>query len=350
MTQPSGLFLPTSAHEFAVVQLWWPAFNNTLPSLFSLDIYRSPEFRPLPIDPRHDELPMILNTFYPRALINWHAPYRKYRLCLIEASDLFPIQIGAFLEAEQVLAIVERSEIRTSLTHFRRYWYQKRNCPSFAILFLALFSDFCEACLSPEDYERLIFDETRGIGIGLSKRERQDLKAYTSSLRVTTLSIPYPLDLTTLEGHGGISLSFEDVVLDDDEGNTGQSSVPRNPSFPRTPRAARTSGQSALGSPGSPSSSLQLYGAVFPRAHSLVLRIIFGLALTLNDGKFWIFGRSEAIATRVKVTVPVRSSWTVFVYHFVLLVVDLAIRPSFCILCLAIYYRHLHLATESREH
>ncbi|KAJ3884584.1 hypothetical protein GG344DRAFT_71223 [Lentinula edodes] len=281
VTQPSGLFLPTSAHEFAVLQLWWPAFDNTLPSLFSLDIYRSPEFRPLPIDPRHNELPMTLNTFYPQALVNWHAPYRKYRLCLLEASDLFralsyvqrsfiaafkspnvAIQNGAFLEAEQVLAIVERSEIRTSLTHFRRYWYQKRNCPSFAILFLTLFSDFC-----------------------LSKRERQDLKAYTSSLRVTTLSIHYPLDLTTLEGQLLIAVDrasrspeivhpqflesfrpqwedfpflqayFEDVVLDDDEGNTGQSSVPRNPSFPRTPRAARTSGQSALGSPDSPSSS-----------------------------------------------------------------------------------------------
>lgn len=134
VTQPSGLFLPNSAHEFAVLQLWWPAFDNTLPSLFSLDIYRSPEFRPLPIDPRRDELPMTLNTFYPQALVNWHAPYRKYHLCLLEASDLFralsyvqrsfvvafespnvAIQVGAFLKAEQVLAIVERSEIRTSL-------------------------------------------------------------------------------------------------------------------------------------------------------------------------------------------------------------------------------------------
>ncbi|KAJ3926745.1 MAG: hypothetical protein NXY57DRAFT_966197 [Lentinula lateritia] len=285
VTQPSGLFLPNSAHEFAVLQLWWPAFDNTLPSLFSLDIYRSPEFRPLPIDPRRDELPMTLNTFYPQALVNWHAPYRKYHLCLLEASDLFralsyvqrsfvvafespnvAIQVGAFLKAEQVLAIVERSEIRTSLTHFRRYWYQKRNCPSFAILFLGLFSDFCEACLSPEDYERLIFDETRGIGIGLSKRERQDLKSYRSSSRVTALSImiPYPLDLTTLEGQLLIAFDrasrspeivhpqslesfrpqwedfpflqayFEDVVLDDDKGNTGQSSVPRNLSHSTT--------------------------------------------------------------------------------------------------------------------
>ncbi|KAJ3911253.1 hypothetical protein F5877DRAFT_86243, partial [Lentinula edodes] len=215
-----GLILPATAGDSEQLLQWWPTFRNEYPPMLSLPRYSSITFTSLPTTSlaSRGKNPQV-TTFYPHVLAYWYQTgpnstfstaeaYHLYRaLAFIQRavigtfeSPTVASRADTFPDDEKVRAMVQREEIRHSFDHFRNCWYQRRNCPAFAMLFVALFCDFCETCLSPVAYRRFIYDETTKLGLGLSQQERVALQPLKGLYRVTTLGLPLPLDTQTCEG------------------------------------------------------------------------------------------------------------------------------------------------------
>ncbi|KAJ3912016.1 hypothetical protein F5877DRAFT_85276 [Lentinula edodes] len=215
-----GLILPATTGDSEQLLQWWPTFRNEYPPMLSLPRYSSITFTSLPTTSlaARGKNPQV-TSFYLHVLAYWYQTGPNSTFSTVEAYHLYRAlafiqravigtfesptvasRADTFPDDEKVRAMVQHEEIRHSFDHFRNCWYQRRNCPAFAMLFVALFCDFCETCLSPVAYRRFIYDETTKLGLGLSQQERVALQPLKGLYRVTTLGLPLPLDTQTCEG------------------------------------------------------------------------------------------------------------------------------------------------------
>ncbi|KAJ3816481.1 hypothetical protein F5880DRAFT_1512628, partial [Lentinula raphanica] len=210
------LFLPSTPAESNTLQKLWRKFPNTLESAF-----KQPEFEPvddmdfpqrLPSD-YQDQVP---TNFYPSQLVQMYPPFAKGPLCRVNASFLYrglrlvqeaisEVQASNKSRAKtqaNIIQLLEDPVIQNALKHYRRFWHRSRSCPLFALRFVCLFCDYCERYLEAAEYTRLVYDEARSTGFGVSLALRTAVKNFLKSTTPTmaTLAIPIPFDALSREG------------------------------------------------------------------------------------------------------------------------------------------------------
>ncbi|KAJ3716825.1 hypothetical protein C8R42DRAFT_724474 [Lentinula raphanica] len=181
------LFLPSTPAESNTLQKLWRKFPNTIESAF-----KQPEFEPvddmdfpqrLPSD-YQDQVP---TNFYPSQLVQMYPPFAKGPLCRVNASFLYR---GLRLVQEAI------SEIQAS---------NKSRAKTQANIIQLLEDPVIQNALrylEAAEYTRLVYDEARSTGFGVSLALRTAVKNFLKSTTPTmaTLAIPISFDALSREG------------------------------------------------------------------------------------------------------------------------------------------------------
>ncbi|KAJ3831414.1 hypothetical protein F5878DRAFT_667580 [Lentinula raphanica] len=209
------LFLPATVSESNRLQKGWPRFPNSFSSAFELPRYASREKADLSSTLFQDTSKQIPTTFYPRLLTRFVDAFstgpetRSEGFLLYQAITALQIAVSHIIHKhasraknhELLLELLELDCITACLDHYCLFWHRRQDCPLFAALFMALFCDYCENLLSPDEYQEYLYNKAECTGGGMSKRSRRHIKASLPDLLVTltSLAIPLPLDPSTKE-------------------------------------------------------------------------------------------------------------------------------------------------------
>ncbi|KAJ3764749.1 hypothetical protein FB446DRAFT_795769 [Lentinula raphanica] len=166
----------------------------------------------LPADYK-DQIP---TNFYPPQLVQMYPPFANGPLCRMNASHLYrglrlvqdaisEVQAANKSRAKtqaNIIQVLEDPAIQNALKHYRRFWHRSRSCPLFALRFVCLFCDYCERYLETAEYTKLVYDEAKSTGFGVSSVLRTAVKNFlkTTVPTMANLAIPIPFDSLSLEG------------------------------------------------------------------------------------------------------------------------------------------------------
>ncbi|KAJ3738233.1 hypothetical protein EV360DRAFT_77010, partial [Lentinula raphanica] len=210
------LFLPSTPAETAVLQKLWRKFPNTLDSAFDQQEYEVTDDLDFPQSIPADYNNRVPTNFYLPELVQLYQPFASGPLCRVDASFLYrglrlvqdaitEVQAANKSRAKtqtNIIRLLEDVSIQNALKHYRRFWHRSRSCPLFALRFICLFCDYCEKYLDDVEYTRLVYDESKSTGFGVSAALRTAVKNSIKSSVPTmaTLAIPIPFDVLSSEG------------------------------------------------------------------------------------------------------------------------------------------------------
>ncbi|KAJ3738119.1 hypothetical protein EV360DRAFT_77118, partial [Lentinula raphanica] len=210
------LFLPSTPAESNTLQKLWRKFPNTLESAFKQPEFELVDDMDFPQRLPSDYQDQVPTNFYPSQLVQMYPPFAKGPLCRVNASFLYrglrlvqdvisEVQASNKSRAKtqaNIVQLLEDPVIQNALKHYRRFWHCSRSCPLFALRFVCLYCDYCERYLEAAEYTRLVYDEARSTGFGVSLALRTAVKNFLKSTTPTmaTLAIPIPFDALSREG------------------------------------------------------------------------------------------------------------------------------------------------------
>ncbi|KAJ3738491.1 hypothetical protein EV360DRAFT_76889 [Lentinula raphanica] len=148
------LFLPSTPAESTTLQKLWRKFHNTLESAF-----KQPEFEL--VDDM--DFPQCLPSDYQDQVPTNFYPSQLDAISEVQASNKSRAKTQA-----NIVQLLEDPVIQNALKHYRQFWHRSRSCPLFALRFVCLFCDYCERYLEAAKYTRLVYDEARSTGFGVS--------------------------------------------------------------------------------------------------------------------------------------------------------------------------------------